>query len=223
MRPTEILARCESIRRELIDAHPDWASYLRGASFRTSRRLVASAGIASGSRVTISAAYYAEAVNADTLTNTVKHELAHVVASCTQIQRGLRRDGPHGRTWQGVMRAMGLQPVVCHAMARPGTVEGPCAVCKLPLKLSKRQHTKHASLQRMLGPSYGYRHKACAEPVRTGPPQPSARERIEAAGCVVDADGCGRWEVYHPRDCGNVSICATLEEAANEAESMVRP
>lgn len=61
-------------------------------------------------RIKINMGLYRENV-ADFRTDTIPHEVAHVVAY--HVHRG-RRIKPHGREWQGIMRFFGLDPKRCH-------------------------------------------------------------------------------------------------------------
>jgi SprT protein len=65
-------------------------------------------------RIKINMVLYRENI-ADFQSDTIPHEVAHVVAYHVHTARTGRRIKPHGREWQGIMRAFGLEPTRCHS------------------------------------------------------------------------------------------------------------
>ncbi len=74
------------------------------------------AGMAWGrsGRIKINMTLYRENVE-DFHSDTIPHEVAHVVTYWLHTARTGHRVRPHGREWQAVMRAFGLEPTRCHS------------------------------------------------------------------------------------------------------------
>ena len=155
-RASDIQAEARAIRDRLAAEHPELAGKLRGIDIATSTRMTRSAGNANYARKTVklSVPFFADEHNFEThLENTVKHELAHLLAG---------QGTGHGPAWRAMHRRLGGTAERTHDMAlsegyanrRAARVEVPCARCGGPLLLGPRQQTRHREGAR-------YAHRRC--------------------------------------------------------------
>ena len=121
-------------RARAVALFPDSAERLRGCGFRVSARMTRTAGRASHDRRrglwTVTLAAWADERGG--ATDTVRHELAHIVAGI---------DARHGPAWRRVARAIGCQPspYVMGLQYAPAVVGFRCERCGGPVTLGARR------------------------------------------------------------------------------------
>ena len=113
---SELLRRAERILETVRRRHPEHAAYLQDLRFRLSTRFTATAGRAYWQEglIELSKPIFELPENAEGLRNTVRHEIAHVVAN-----RMHRRNLGHSEPWQQVFLELGGDGRRCHSLERP--------------------------------------------------------------------------------------------------------
>lgn len=155
-RASDIQAEANAIRNRLMAEHPGLASALRAIRISTSTRMTRSAGNANypQNRIKLSVPFFSDEENfTQHLENTVKHEVAHLLAG---------RGTGHGPVWRAMHRRLGGTAERMHNMAlsenyaakRAPRVEVACERCGQPLGLGPGQAQKHKRGAR-------YSHRRC--------------------------------------------------------------